>query len=131
MKKKSARGVNRLAILEFLSKHGPTSASDIQKATKVKGNIYTTMQTMAGNKLVKKVGKLYEIERRMSRMMLSYDKVSPLPETLNKQEHVDPRVKVYEEEIHHIKTGIEQLETTERYLRLRVKELLNEQAQSN
>jgi predicted transcriptional regulator len=71
MKRKPA-GSNHKAIETFLM-DGSASAIDIKRATKVKGNIYQTLNKMVSLGLIKKVGTKYNI--------------TLAPETQSKPEH--------------------------------------------
>ena len=131
MKKKES-GLNFKIIQYYLRDHGATGATDIQKATKVKGNIYTTLQTMLGRKLIKKVGKLYvldsppwhtpitssEIDKSDS---LDGEKASNLVH--QSQPNPNPYANILKREHEHIMEGIKQLQISANYLNLRIREL--------
>jgi hypothetical protein len=125
--KKKERGLNFKIIQYYLRDHGATGAADIQKATKVKGNIYTTLQTMLSRKLVKKVGKLYVLDNRMPVFVDKSD--SPDGEKLSKVVHQqtqptpNPYVNILKREHDHIMQGIQQLQVTANYINLRIREL--------
>lgn len=125
--KKKERGLNFKIIQYYLRDHGATGAADIQKATKVKGNIYTTLQTMLSRKLVKKVGKLYVLDNRMPVFVDKSD--SPDGEKLSKvvyqqtQPTPNPYANILKREHDHIMQGIQQLQVTANYINLRIKEL--------
>ena len=125
--KKKERGLNFRIIQYYLRDHGATGAADIQKATKVKGNIYTTLQTMLSRKLVKKVGKLYVLDNRMPVFVDKSD--SPDGEKLSKVVHQqtqptsNPYANILKREHDHIMQGIQQLQTTANYINLRIREL--------
>jgi hypothetical protein len=130
--KKKERGLNFNIIRYYLRDHGATSAADIQKATKIKGNIYTTLQTMLGRKLIKKVGKLYvldsppwhtpitssEIDKSDS---LDGEKASNLVH--QSQPNPNPYANILKREHEHIMEGIKQLQISANYLNLRIREL--------
>ena len=124
--KKKERGLNFKIIQYYLRDHGATGAADIQKATKVKGNIYTTLQTMLGRRLIKKVGKLYALEPRMP---LFIDKSDSLDgEKASKAVHQsqpnpNPYANILKREHEHIMEGIKQLQISANYLNLRIREL--------
>lgn len=125
--KKKERGLNFKIIQYYLRDHGATGAADIQKATKVKGNIYTTLQTMLSRKLVKKVGKLYMLDNRMPVFVDKSD--SPDGEKLSKVVHQqtqptpNPYANILKREHEHIMQGIQQLQVTANYINLRIREL--------
>jgi hypothetical protein len=125
--KKKERGLNFKIIQYYLRDHGATGAADIQKATKVKGNIYTTLQTMLSRKLVKKVGKLYVLDNRMPVFVDKSD--SPDGEKLSKvvhqqtQPNPNPYANILKREHEHIMQGIQQLQVTANYINLRIREL--------
>ena len=114
-------------IQYYLRDHGATGAADIQKATKVKGNIYTTLQTMLSRKLVKKVGKFYMLDNRMPVFVDKSD--SPDGEKLSKVVHQqtqptpNPYANILKREHDHIMQGIQQLQIAANYINLRIKEL--------
>jgi hypothetical protein len=130
--KKKERGLNFNIIRYYLRDHGATGAADIQKATKIKGNIYTTLQTMLGRKLIKKVGKLYvldsppwhtpitssEIDKSDS---LDGEKASNLVH--QSQPTPNPYANILKREHEHIMEGIKQLQISANYLNLRIREL--------
>jgi len=130
--KKKERGLNFRIIQYYLRDHGATGAADIQKATKIKGNIYTTLQTMLGRKLIKKVGKLYvldsppwhtpitssEIDKSDS---LDGEKASNLVH--QSQPTPNPYANILKREHEHIMEGIKQLQISANYLNLRIREL--------
>ena len=125
--KKKERGLNFRIIQYYLRDHGATGAADIQKATKVKGNIYTTLQTMLSRKLVKKVGKLYVLDNRMPVFVDKSDSLDG--EKLSKVVHQqtqptpNPYANILKREHDHIMQGIQQLQITANYINLRIKEL--------
>ena len=128
--KKKERGLNFNIIRYYLRDHGATSAADIQKATKVKGNIYTTLQTMLGRKLIKKVGKLYVLDNKMP---VSIDNSDSLDgEKASKAVHQSQpnpnpyyltKANILKREHEHIMEGIKQLQISANYLNLRIREL--------
>jgi hypothetical protein len=120
MKRKPA-GSNHKAITKYLSENGASSAADIRKATKVKGNIYLTMNKMVALGLVKKVGKLYVTANSP---VDSEDTVKPQPEKFVPLPHPNQeRIALLLDEIDHVRGGIETLETTLNYLDRRVQQL--------
>ena len=125
--KKKERGLNFKIIQYYLRDHGATGAADIQKATKVKGNIYTTLQTMLSRKLVKKVGKLYVLDNRMPVFVDKSDSLDG--EKLSKVVHQqtqptpNPYANILKREHDHIMQGIQQLQIAANYINLRIKEL--------
>ena len=131
--KKKERGLNFRIIQYYLRDHGATGAADIQKATKIKGNIYTTLQTMLSRKLVKKVGKLYVLDNRMPVFVdkidsLDGEKLSELvhqqtQKTQPTQPTPNPYANILKREHDHIMQGIQQLQIAANYINLRIKEL--------
>ena len=125
--KKKERGLNFRIIQYYLRDHGATGAADIQKATKVKGNIYTTLQTMLSRKLVKKVGKLYVLDNRMPVFVDKSDSLDG--EKLSKVVHQqtqptpNPYANILKREHDHIMQGIQQLQIAANYINLRIREL--------
>jgi len=124
--KKKLRGQNFEIIRNYLLKYGPTGAADIQKATKVKGNIYTTLQTMVNRKTIKRVGKLYQptIETAIKHDIAPSIK-QPTQPTPN------PYLNILKREHEHIMLGIQQLQITANYLNLRIRELERVSQQQN
>ena len=135
MKKKES-SLNFKIIQYYLRDHGAKSAAGIQKATKIKGNIYTTLQTMLGRKLIKKVGKLYvldsppwhtpitssEIDKSDS---LDGEKASNLVHQSqpNPNPYANTLIRFLKREHEHIMEGIKQLQISANYLNLRIREL--------
>jgi hypothetical protein len=113
--KKKPRGANFGIIRDYLLKYGPTSAADIQKATKVKGNIYTMLQAMVNRKIIKRVGKLYQPTIDTA---IKHD-IAPSV----KPPQPNPLANILKREHEHIMQGIQQLQITANYLNLRIKEL--------
>lgn len=114
MKRKPA-GSNYKAIETFLM-DGSASAADIKRATRVKGNIYVTLNKMVNLGLIKKSGTKY------SRSLA--------PETQSKpqQAKVQPhpneaKISVLFDEIDHVSAGIQTLQATLNYLNRRVEQL--------
>ena len=131
--KKKIRGANFDVVLKFLDKNGATSAIDIQKATKIKGNIYTLLQRMLTKGQITKVGKLYSIDRRMPLFLgksrsLSGEKISDLIHQKSQpqpqpQPQPNPYANILKREAEHLASGIEQLTIARNYILLRIKEL--------
>lgn len=129
--KKKARGANFDVVLKFLDKNGATSAINIQKATKIKGNIYTLLQRLLTKKQITKVGKLYSIDRRMPLFLgksrsLSGEKISDLIHQKSQpqpQPQPNPYANILKREAEHLASGIEQLTIARNYILLRIKEL--------
>lgn len=113
--KKKPRGVNAKIIRDYLLKYGPTSAIDIQKATKIKGNIYTALQAMVNRKTIKKVGKLYQ---PILDTAIKHD-IGPA----FKAPQPNPYANILKREAEHLASGIEQLTIARNYILLRIKEL--------
>lgn len=119
-------------IESFLQQHGPHGAADIQRATKIKGNIYTILSSMVKDGSVKKRGKSYSVK---SKIPLAVDKSDSLngekvSSAIHKaQQPADPRIKFLELEIARLDSGIEQLMISRNYLRLRIKEIERGQIQ--
>jgi predicted AAA+ superfamily ATPase len=120
MKRKPA-GSNHKAITKYLSENGAASAIDIRRATRVRGNIYLTMNKMVALGLVKKVGKLYVTANSP---IDSEDTVEPQPEKFVPLTHPNQeRIALLLDEIDYVRDGIETLETTLNYLDRRVQQL--------
>lgn len=113
--KKKARGANFVTIRNFLLKNGPTSAIDIQKATKVKGNIYVMLKSMVDNKTIQKVGLLYQPTLKTA---IKHD-----IEPSIKAPQPNPYANILKREAEHLASGIEQLTIARNYILLRIKEL--------
>lgn len=113
--KKKTRGVNTEIIRDYLLKYGPTSAIDIQKETKIKGNIYTKLQGMVNRKIIKKVGKLYQPTLDTT---IKHD-----IEPSIKAPQPNPYANILKREAEHLASGIEQLTIARNYILLRIKEL--------
>ena len=117
MKRKPA-GSNHKAINTFLTDVGTASAAEIKRATKVKGNIYITLNKMVNLGLIKKSGTKYSC--------------APAPETQSKPEpqqaKVQPhpneaKISVLVDEIDYVNAGIHSLQATLNYLERRVQQL--------
>lgn len=123
MKKKS-RGVNAEIIRDYLIKNGQASAIDIQKSTKVKGNIYTKLQGMVNRKIIKKVGKLYQptLETTIKHDIgtEAWEKKVEAPQPAPQP---NPYINMLKREHEHIMQGIQQLRISANYINLRIKEL--------
>jgi len=113
--KKKPNGQNVEIIRNYLLKYGPTGAADIQKATKVKGNIYTTLQTMVNRKIIKRVGKVYQATIET---VIEHD-IGPA----FKAPQPNPYANILKREHEHIMQGIQQLQVTANYINLRIREL--------
>lgn len=113
------------AVRSYLAKNSPASAADIQKATKVKGNIYSKLQTMVERKRIRKIGKMYFNEPRMPLFSESSD--SPdgekVSNTVRETPPPNPYLNSLKREHEHIMQGIQQLQITANYLNLRIKEM--------
>ena len=120
--KKKTRGKNFEVIESFLKQNGKHSAADIQRATKIKGNIYVILGSMVKKGVIKKMGKMYgPVLSKPETITISASTSKPLP--------TDSRVKILEQEIVRLDFGIEQLRITKNYLHLRIKEIQREQIQ--
>ena len=122
-------------IESFLQQHGPHGAADIQRATKIKGNIYTILSSMVKDGSVKKRGKSYSVK---SKIPLAVDKSdslngekisSTIHQEQQPQQPSDPRIKFLELEIARLDSGIQQLMISRNYLKLRIKEIERGQIQ--
>ena len=113
--KKQKRGANFEKIKQFLMDGREVTASQIQKQTGVKGNIYSTLQTMQKRGEVMKIGMLYRISPLSEKKLpIAVDKTDSL--IFNKH------IIALQKELDHIKTGIEQLRITANYISLRIAE---------
>jgi hypothetical protein len=119
MKRKPA-GSNHKAITKYLSENGAATPADIAKATKVKGNIYQTMNKMVALGLVEKVGKVYVTTD-------GENVVKPQPK---KTEASPTRVQLnaIQVEIDYVNDGIDMLSTTLNYLYRRRDQLVEDLA---
>lgn len=114
MKKKS-NGQNFEIIKNHLKEKGVAYASQIQKATKIKGNIYTMLQSMVNRKIVKKIGRLYSLTAETP----TQHKIDMIPKPTPQP---NPYANILKREHEHIMQGIQQLQITANYLALRIKE---------
>ena len=105
------RGQNFEVISNYLVKHGPSTAADIQKATKVKGNIYTTLQTMVNRKIISRFGKLYQAT------------LGEAVKVYEREDKANPMIKMLQKEIDYIQDGIDSLLITKNYLERRLEQL--------
>lgn len=114
-------GSNHKAIEAFLFNRS-ASAIDIRRATKVKGNIYQTLNKMITLGLIKKVGTKYNIA-------LAPEKQSkPEPQQAKIQPHPnEAKISVLIDEIHHVSAGIKTLEAALNYLNRRVEQLTEQE----
>jgi len=119
MKKKS-RGVNAEIIRDYLIKNGQASAIDIQKSTKVKGNIYTKLQGMVNRKIIKKVGKLYQPTLETT---IKHDIGTEAWEKKVEAPQPNPYINMLKREHEHLMQGIQQLQISANYISLRIREL--------
>ena len=119
MKRKPA-GSNHKVIDTFLMNEGSASAAQIKRATKVKGNIYQTMNKMVALGLVEKVGKVYVTTD-------GENVVKPQPK---KTEASPTRVQLnaIQVEIDYVNDGIDMLSTTLNYLYRRRDQLVEDLA---
>jgi hypothetical protein len=116
MKRKPA-GSNHKAIETFLM-DGSASAIDIKRATKVKGNIYQTLNKMVSLGLIKKVGTKYNIT------LAPETQSKPEPQQARIQPHPnEAKISVLFDEIEHVSAGIQTLQATLNYLNRRVEQL--------
>jgi hypothetical protein len=115
MKRKPA-GSNHKAITKYLSENGAATPADIAKATKVKGNIYQTMNKMVALGLVEKVGTKY------SRTLAP--ETQSEPEQAKFQPHPNAeKIGFLLDEIDHVSAGIKTLQATLNYLNRRVEQI--------
>lgn len=114
--KRKPTGSNFNTILSFLNEAKSATAAQIRKATKVRGNIYTTLKTMVGNNLIQRRGKLYGF-------FDAVNNVSPQPETRSNPN--DVLVRTLLRELDYVEEGIATLETTRNYLVRRIEFLKN------
>jgi len=119
MKKKS-RGVNAEIIRDYLIKNGQASAIDIQKSTKVRGNIYTKLQGMVNRKIIKKVGKLYQPTLETT---IKHDIGTEAWEEKVEAPQPNPYINTLKREHEHLMQGIQQLQISANYISLRIREL--------
>jgi hypothetical protein len=123
MKRKPA-GSNHKVIDTFLMNEGSASAAQIKRATKVKGNIYQTMNKMVALGLVEKVGKVYVTT---DSSIDGKNVVKPQPK---KTETSPTRVQLnaIQVEIDYVNDGIDMLSTTLNYLYRRRDQLVEDLA---
>ena len=117
MKRKPA-GSNHKAIETFLMNEGSASAAEIKRATKVKGNIYVTLNKMVSLGLIKKSGTKY------SRTLAPETQSKPEPQQAKVQAHPnEAKISVLVDEIDYVNAGIHSLQATLNYLERRVQQL--------
>lgn len=123
MKRKPA-GSNHKAITKYLSENGAATPANIAKATKVKGNIYQTMNKMVALGLVEKVGKVYVTANS------STDSENVVKPQSKKIETSPTRVQLnaIQVEIDYVNDGIDMLSTTLNYLYRRRDQLVEDLA---
>jgi hypothetical protein len=110
-------------IKTFLAKNGQATAAEIQKETKVKGNIYTKLETMVKKNLLTKSGKLYDVTFE-KRLPLAADKTDSLDgEKVSNLIHKSKQIAVLRDEIDYIEDGIDSLTITKNYLERRLEQL--------
>jgi hypothetical protein len=115
MKRKPA-GSNHKVIDTFLMNESSASAAQIKRATKVKGNIYVTLNKMVALGLVKKVGTKY------SRALAP--ETQSKPEQAKFQPHPNAeKIGFLLDEIDHVSAGIQTLQATLNYLNRRAEQL--------
>lgn len=109
-------GSNHKAIEAFLFNRS-ASAIDIRRATKVKGNIYQTLNKMITLGLIKKSGTKYNIA-------LTPEKQSkPEPQAKVQPHPNEAKISVLIDEIDHVSAGIKTLQAALNYLNRRVEQL--------
>lgn len=112
-------GSNHKAIEAFLFNRS-ASAIDIRRATKVKGNIYQTLNKMITLGLIKKVGTKYNIALAPEKQ----SKPEPEPQQAKVQPHPnEAKISVLIDEIDYVNAGIHSLNATLNYLERRVEQL--------
>lgn len=114
-------------VMNHLAKEGASSASDIQKETKLRGNIYTRLSDMVASGYISKSGKLYDIspehEMKDNRPPLRMQISSMQPSSKKN----DALITTFVKEINFVNDGIHNLEMTRSYLLRRVEQLRAEQ----
>lgn len=133
MKRKPA-GSNHKAIETFLM-NGSASAAEIKRATKVKGNIYITLNKMVTLGLIKKSGTKYSItlapethknidisdaafDQAKQNLKEAYERKAKFELNPNKA-----KINVLIDEIEYVSAGIQTLQATLNYLNRRVEQL--------
>jgi len=120
MKRKPA-GSNHKAITKYLSENGAATPANIAKATKVKSNIYQTMNKMVALGLVEKVGKEYITAKSPTG---GENVVKPQPGKFVPSPHPnEAKISVLFDEIDHVSAGIKTLQAALNYLNRRVEQL--------
>lgn len=120
MKRKPA-GSNHKAITKYLSENGAATPADIAKATKVKGNIYQTMNKMVALGLAEKVGKVYVTTDSSTD---SENVVKPQSGKFVPPPHPNAeKIDFLLDEIDHVSAGIKTLQATLNYLNRRVEQI--------
>ena len=108
-------------VMNHLAREGASTAADIQKETKLRGNIYTLLASMVAAGHISKFNKLYDIssEHEMK------NNRSPLRMESNKKH--EALITTFIKEIDFVNDGIRNLEMTRSYLLRRVEQLRAEQ----
>lgn len=123
MKRRPA-GKNIELVKKYLTENGESSAADIAKFGKVRGNIYTTLSKMVSTGLIVKNDKKY--------------KVSSGGETITKKSepkrdpgYTNPLIRMFEEEVIDIEDGIRALQITRSYMLRRISQIRYSEENSN
>ena len=123
MKRRPA-GKNIELVKKYLTENGESSAADIAKFGKVRGNIYTTLSKMVSTGLIVKNDKKY--------------KVSSGGETITKKSepkqgpgYTNSLIRMFEEEVIDIEDGIRALQITRSYMLRRISQIRYSEENSN
>lgn len=109
-------------VMNHLAKEGASTAADIQKETKIRGNIYTLLARMVAAGHISKSDKLYDIS---SEHEMKNSGLLPLRMESNKKH--EALITTFIKEIDFVNDGIRNLEMTRSYLLRRVEQLRAEQ----
>jgi predicted transcriptional regulator len=112
-------------VMNHLAKEGASTAANIQKETKIRGNIYTLLARMVAAGHISKSDKLYDIssEHEMKDNRLRLKDVL----ANSNQPRNNALIATFIKEIDFVNDGIRNLEMTRSYLLRRVEQLRAEQ----
>lgn len=123
MKRRPA-GKNIELVKKYLSENGESSAADIAKFGKVRGNIYTTLSKMVSTGLIVKNDKKYKVSS-------GGETIAKKSEPTRSPEYTNPLIRMFEEEVIDIEDGIRALQITRSYMLRRISQIRYSEENSN
>lgn len=123
MKRRPA-GKNIELVKKYLTENGESSAADIAKFGKVRGNIYTTLSKMVSTGLIVKNDKKYKVSS-------GGETITKKSEPKRDPEYTNPLIRMFEEEVIDIEDGIRALQITRSYMLRRISQIRYSEENSN